>query len=95
MMGHDSDLGERKCGPKGTHKKPDFFGTATVGEKGQIVIPQEARQAYEIKPGDKLLVAGKAGHKALMLIKADVLTSRIEHLNSELDFLKAMQSEEE
>jgi len=79
-------------GPRG---KPDFYGTATVGEKGQVVIPQEARQAYDIKPGDKLLVAGKKGQKTLLLVKAEVLTSRIEHLGNELDFLKSIQEEED
>lgn len=33
-----------------------FFGTVTVGERGQIAIPQEAREKYGIQAGDKLLV---------------------------------------
>jgi AbrB family looped-hinge helix DNA binding protein len=33
-----------------------FYGTVTVGERGQIAIPQEAREKYGIQPGDKLLV---------------------------------------
>lgn len=33
-----------------------FFGTVTVGERGQIAIPQEAREKYGIQPGDKMLV---------------------------------------
>ncbi len=35
-----------------------FFGTAKVGERGQIVIPKEARDMFKIKPGDTLLVMG-------------------------------------
>lgn len=34
------------------------FGTVRVGEKGQIVIPKEARALFGIKPGDNLLVLG-------------------------------------
>lgn len=33
-----------------------FMGSATVGERGQVVIPAEARERLDIKPGDKLLV---------------------------------------
>lgn len=40
--------------PKGKH----IFGTVKVGEKGQIVIPKEARDLFSIKPGDTLLVLG-------------------------------------
>ncbi len=35
-----------------------IFGTVRVGERGQIVIPKEAREKFNIKPGDILLVAG-------------------------------------
>lgn len=31
---------------------------ATVGEKGQIVIPKQARDLFDIKPGDSLLILG-------------------------------------
>ena len=31
---------------------------ATVGEKGQIVIPKQARDMFDIKPGDSLLILG-------------------------------------
>lgn len=35
-----------------------FAWTATVGEKGQIVIPKQARELFGIKPGDTLLLLG-------------------------------------
>ena len=40
--------------PKGKH----IFGTAKVGEKGQIVIPKEARSLFNIRTGDTLLILG-------------------------------------
>ena len=35
-----------------------YAWTATVGEKGQIVIPKQARDLFEIKPGDTVLILG-------------------------------------
>ena len=40
--------------PKGKH----VFGTVKIGDKGQIVIPKEARQVFGLSPGDSLLVLG-------------------------------------
>lgn len=40
-------------GPKGK-----YAWTATVGEKGQIVIPKQARDIFGIKPGDTVLLLG-------------------------------------
>ncbi|MCR4884823.1 MAG: AbrB/MazE/SpoVT family DNA-binding domain-containing protein [Clostridiales bacterium] len=38
--------------------KGKYAWTATVGEKGQIVIPKQAREIFGIKPGDTLLLLG-------------------------------------
>lgn len=35
-----------------------YAWTATVGEKGQIVIPKQAREIFDIKPGDTLVILG-------------------------------------
>ena len=35
-----------------------LFGVAKVGQKGQIVIPKEAREVFKISPGDTLAVLG-------------------------------------
>ena len=35
-----------------------YAWTATVGEKGQIVIPKQARELFHIQPGDTLLLLG-------------------------------------
>ncbi|MFX1254155.1 MAG: AbrB/MazE/SpoVT family DNA-binding domain-containing protein [Promethearchaeota archaeon] len=40
------------------HKNTYVYGTVKVGERGQIVIPKEARKAFNIEPGDILLVVG-------------------------------------
>lgn len=41
-----------------TATKGKYAWTATVGEKGQIVIPKQARDVFNIKPGDTLLILG-------------------------------------
>ncbi len=38
--------------------KGKYAWTATVGEKGQIVIPKQARDIFGIRPGDTLLILG-------------------------------------
>lgn len=35
-----------------------YAWTATVGEKGQIVIPKQARELFQIRPGDTLILLG-------------------------------------
>jgi len=41
-----------------SNPKGKYAWTATVGEKGQIVIPKQARDVFGIKPGDTLLLLG-------------------------------------
>lgn len=53
---------------KGKH----IFGTVKVGEKGQIVIPKEARDIFSIKTGDDLLVLGDE-KKGIAIVKASVM----------------------
>jgi len=49
-----------------------FFGSTIVGERGQITIPKEARDVFNINEGDKILVFGDI-NKGLGLIKASKL----------------------
>lgn len=48
------DTGGTTYGPGGR----GFYGAVTVSERGQIVIPAQARRDLNIRPGDKLLVLG-------------------------------------
>lgn len=47
-----------------------IFGVVKVGEKGQIVIPRDARKQYNINPGDSVMVMGDANGMAM--VKVDV-----------------------
>ena len=52
--------------------KDKFVGIAKVGEKGQIVIPKEARDMFNIKPGDSIIVLCDK-EKGIALLKADAI----------------------
>ena len=41
-----------------TPENKKFYGSVTVSERGQIVIPSDARKDFHIKVGDKLLIFG-------------------------------------
>ena len=52
--------------------KDKFVGIRKVGEKGQIVIPKEARDMFDIKPGDSIIVLCDKT-KGIALVKSDVI----------------------
>lgn len=51
-----------------------FCGAATLGERGQIVIPAEARKEYGLEIGDKVLVFLNHRNNGLVVIKAEQVT---------------------
>ena len=53
-------------------KKQKFIGISKVGEKGQIVIPKEARVMFNIKPGDSVIVLCDKS-RGIALLKADTI----------------------
>lgn len=65
-----------------------FYGSVTVGERGQIVIPAEARAEMDISPGDKLLVLRHPAHKGLVIVKFDAMREFLEELESSLGKVK-------
>ncbi len=55
------------------HKK--MFGICKVGERGQIVIPKDARDMFDIKAGDSLILLGDKKKGGMALVKVDVFES--------------------
>ncbi len=53
-------------------KDKKFYGSVTVSERGQMVIPAGARNDFKIKTGDKLLVFGDL-EKGLGIVTADIM----------------------
>ena len=64
--------------PKGKY----MFGTVTVGERGQIVIPVKARKVFDIKAGDDLLVLGDI-EEGLALVKTHYILDLLENIHKE------------
>lgn len=66
-----------------------FYGSVTVSERGQIVIPAEARKDFSIKTGDKLLVLGDLQQG----IAIATLESIQKMMSSSAYFVQMMQKE--
>lgn len=56
--------------PKGKH----IFGMVKVGDKGQIVIPAEARKVFDIRTGDNLIALGDENHGIALIKEKSLLT---------------------
>lgn len=65
-----------------------LYGTATVGTKGQVVIPAEAREILGIEPGDRLYVVGSKQGKWVGLIQEEQLRSIIEQLTDNIELYR-------
>jgi AbrB family looped-hinge helix DNA binding protein len=67
-----------------------LFGTVKIGERGQIVIPKEARGVFNIKPGDNLLLVGDE-EKGIAIVKADLMKDLalklLENMNNVTDIV--------
>ncbi len=50
-----------------------IYGTVKVGDRGQVVIPAEARKDFNIKPGDLLLVVAGKNRRGITMVKADAM----------------------
>ena len=79
LINYDAKKEGTEIGPKGKH----IFGTVTIGERGQIVIPKKARDMFNYKPGDSLIILGDE-ETGLALMKNEGL----------FDFVKAIMEED-
>lgn len=59
--------------------KNKFVGISKVGEKGQIVIPKEARNMFDIKPGDSVVILCDK-KKGMAIIKSEIIEENFENI---------------
>ena len=69
LVNHSEDKSGIGIPPKGKY----FFGAVSVGERGQIVIPKEAREVFNINSGDKLLVLGDEERGIAIIHQRDLM----------------------
>ena len=84
--------------PVGKHllglPKRHIFGTAKVGEKGQIVIPKDARKLFGIQPGDTLLLVGDEKN-GIIITRPEVLNNIADQILDNLGAKENGKDEEE
>ena len=61
-----------------------FYGSATIGTKGQVVIPAEAREELAMRDGDKVIITKAPHHNGILIIKADVLENHLSEIQEKL-----------
>lgn len=76
LAGH-SELSDEPVAPKGKY----FFGSLTVGSRGQIVIPKKAREVFHIQEGDQLLLLGD-DERGLALLPGKAMNELIQAIES-------------
>ncbi len=60
---------------------PKFYGATTLGERGQIVVPAEARKDLNLSPSTKVMVFGAPMGEGLLIVKADSIAEMLAHAN--------------
>lgn len=68
----------------GRKKSRYIFGTVKVGDKGQIVIPKEARDTFGICPGDTLLVLGD-DENGLIVTRPEIVSEMADRVFRKFD----------
>ena len=71
-----------------------FYGAVTVGERGQVVIPIEARTEMGIKPGDKILILRHPTYDGLVMAKLEAFSGFLEEFTQTLERVKQMAGDE-
>ncbi len=78
-------------------KKPPkgkYAWTAKIGDKGQIVIPKEARDLFGMEPGDTVLLLGDV-KRGLAIVRSDTLAHITSMLLGDSDEDSSEENEEE
>jgi AbrB family looped-hinge helix DNA binding protein len=63
---------------------PKFYGATTIGERGQVVVPAEARKDLNLSPSTKVMVFGGPIGEGLLIVKADSVAEMLAHANKML-----------
>jgi AbrB family looped-hinge helix DNA binding protein len=70
-----------------------LYGTATIGTKGQVVIPADAREDLGLKPGDRLYVLSAMHSGGVVFLKEEMLEQMVKKMSDQIEGLRAYQVE--
>ncbi len=73
---YDVSLDELLLGKNEAPSGKYLFGMVKVGERGQVVIPRQARDVFNIRPGDRVLFLGDI-HKGMAIVKVDEISDNL------------------
>lgn len=85
---------ETMSSPGPMHNKK-LYGTATVGTKGQVVIPSNAREEVNIKAGDRLYVIGSPDGGFIGLLKEEAIEAVMQHLTAQIESFRTIKQEKD
>ena len=77
LIHSNKKIGKTKIAPAPIGKH--LWGTVTIGSKGQIVIPKNARDTFDMKEGDRLVVLGDES-QGIALIKAEIFEKQMQEM---------------
>ena len=77
LIHSDEKIGKTKIAPAPIGKH--LWGTVTIGSKGQIVIPKNARNTFDMKEGDRLVVLGDES-QGIALIKSEIFEKQMQEM---------------
>lgn len=83
----------RICGQGDHNIDKCFYGSVTVGERGQIVIPAEARSELGLQPGDKLLIVKHPIYEGLIIAKLEAFQGFLNEFSETLEKLKVIEGQ--
>jgi AbrB family looped-hinge helix DNA binding protein len=70
-------------------QKPIFYGSTTVGERGQIVLPVKLRNDLKISKGDKLIVIVDPHGSRINLINPDTMSKFLDMMSENISQIKS------
>lgn len=68
----------------GIHGSKKLYGTATIGSKGQVVIPADAREELNLQPGDRLYVIS-AMNSGVVFLKEEALEEIVQSMSAQVE----------
>lgn len=80
---------------KANHQNCTFYGLATVGTKGQIVIPSKAREALGIDTGDSLVIIGIKDRNMLGICPVSQVEAMLTEITQKLQEIKTVINQDQ